>query len=469
MTVISCAAVTVVTATVVLGLVLAPTSTGAFNFNAFDYPNHSHSHNHNDAPSHRQSSNVEAEADANVGNEIVIENKHKNEHEIGRIVDRRKVLLGAGGILSSLPLLYNTNDGSNGNGNTNTNNLFRIPTASAASEESSATTPPNEFPTMTLSNGVEMPVLALNTAGMSREDSARACTLAVTKYGFTHIDFHPGMQRDGVADFLKQQKTVVSRDKLFLNTKIRKPPPGTSPADAAAMARSQIDEDLKALGVDRVDMLMLRDSPDCEVMREQWKVLEEAVSTGRARSIGVVNYCIGSLQCLLKTAKIKPALNYYYSHVGMTAEGPGYKLREFCDRKKIKTFAYGAFGEPGPNQEFLHNSLFQSIGDASGNVYNYRNHGQSSRSPEEIALRWVIQSGAAASVRPSLNFGLGTSSCAATTAGGECDAGLKLRASVFDWSLTGEEMNKLTKIIKSDENPTLFSSAGCPGAFVMPK
>ena len=30
----------------------------------------------------------------------------------------------------------------------------------------------------------------------------------------------------------------------------------------------------------------------------------------------------------------------------------------------------------------------------------------------------------------------------------------------FRCSLTGEEMNKLTTIIKSDDNPTLISSAG---------
>ena len=375
--------------------------------------------------------------------------------DFGATLDRRKLLLGASGIVSSLPFLYVGNDDSN--------NLFRIPTASAAEATTAKPFPDFELPNA--GAGFTMPQMALNTAGMPKEDSAKACALAY-KYGFTHIDFHPGAQRDGVAEFMKQNGGKAIRDKLFLNTKIRKPPPGTSPADAAQMVRDQIDEDLKALNVDRVDMLMLRDSPDCDVMRAQWEVLEEAVASGKTRSIGVVNYCEGSLRCLLRKAKIRPAVNYYYNHVGMSATGVGYKLREYCDRKKIKVFAYGPFGEPGPNPgEFLEKSLFKSIGDASKNVYNQRNHG-GSRTPEEVALRWVIDSGCAVSVRPSLNYGLGKGICKGDA---ECDMGLKLRASVFDWSLTSEEVNKLTYIIKSDENPTLFSSSGCPNAFVMPK
>lgn len=98
--------------------------------------------------------------------------------------------------------------------------------------------------------------------------------------GITHIDFHPGIERDGVARYLAKNN---NRDDFFLNTKIRKAPPGTTPQDAADMAAAQIEEDLKVLGVNYVDMLMLRDSPDPEVMQEQWKVLEEALSKGKTR------------------------------------------------------------------------------------------------------------------------------------------------------------------------------------------
>jgi diketogulonate reductase-like aldo/keto reductase len=399
-------------------------------------------------------------------------NNDLDDDEINfNLVDRRKALIGVGGIVSS-SLLYNTYSFNNNNVA-----MAAEPTSTTTTTTSTSTSIKKVFPTWTIgpkNNEVQFPTMALNTVGLSTDDTVRACTIAI-QYGFTHFDFHPGKERDGISQFMKLGK--IERSKLFLNTKIRKPKPGTSPEDAAIEAQKQIDDDLQALNTDYVDMLMLRDSPDCEVMQSQWAVLENALLQGKTKSIGVVNYCEKSLRCLLKTCKIKPAVNYYYLHVGMTSSGTsmlsgddtlrGYKLREYCDRYKIKTFAYGAFGEPEANKsdELLNNPLLKSIGDGTKNIYNYKNHGQSSRTPQEVALRWVIQSGAAVSVRPTLDYGLGKSFCSASS--DECESSIKLRSDVFDWSLTGEEMNKLTNIIKSDDNPTLFSSAGCPDSFIM--
>ena len=125
-----------------------------------------------------------------------------------------------------------------------------------------------------------MPTLALNTAGLSADGSERALTAALGA-GFTHVDFHPGIERDGVARAIATAGLTKSKErlgKLFLTTKIAKPPIGSTPAEAAERVRRQIDEDFAVLGVDSVEMIMLRDSPDCDVMRAQWGALEEAGS-----------------------------------------------------------------------------------------------------------------------------------------------------------------------------------------------
>lgn len=312
------------------------------------------------------------------------------------------------------------------------------------------------------SSGVAFPTLALNTVGLSVEDTTRAVAIA-HRAGITHVDFHPGKERDGVAAYLRQQgqrqnakNNIPPATKLFLNTKIRKAPPGTSPTEAAERTRSQIKEDLAALGVDQVDMLMLRDSPDCDVIQAQWAVLEDALRQGQTRSIGVINFCQSALQCVLRTATIRPALNYYMLHVGMGKDPRG--LRSFGESKGIRTFAYGAVGEPGPNTELLSSPILKSIG---------ANHGN--KSPEEVALRWVLQSGAAVSVRPTLNFDLGVSSCSNDMDGlKKCQEGIASRADAFEWMLTSEEMETLSQLTSPNDNPTLFSSAGCPDAYVMP-
>ena len=187
--------------------------------------------------------------------------------------------------------------------------------------------------------------LALNTAGLSTEETVKAIEYAQNE-GINHIDFHPGKENAGVAKYMKENN--VDRESLFLNTKIRKPAPGTSPEDAAKLARDQIDEDLQLLGVEYVDMLMLRDTPDPKNIQAQWKVLEEALAAGKTRSVGIINYCSSGLETLMETAKVVPALNYYMCHVGMGPDIQG--LRTKNEKYGIRTFSYGQSGEPEPKR-----------------------------------------------------------------------------------------------------------------------
>jgi Aldo/keto reductase family len=255
---------------------------------------------------------------------MVLHNNHNNNNYNNNkmdSVDRRTLGKKAFQFLGAAALTTTT---------TASNNNNRAAAAAASGEKLSQLPPYTTIPEWTLSlqgeaEAVSMPTLALNTVGLSTEETERAVGYAVS-LGMTHIDFHPGKERDGVAAFLQQQQqphsntsssttstttTISTRSKLFLNTKIRKAPPGTLPQDAADQTRQQIRQDLQALHLDQVDMLMLRDSPDPNVIQAQWQVLEEALDKGQTRSIGVINFCQSALEAVLQTAKIPPALNYY--------------------------------------------------------------------------------------------------------------------------------------------------------------
>ena len=297
------------------------------------------------------------------------------------------------------------------------------------------------IPTWQFDGGVEFPILALNTAGLSTEETARAIEYAQNE-GINHIDFHPGKENAGVAKFMKENN--VDRDSLFLNTKIRKPVPGTSPEDAAKLARDQIEEDLQLLGVKYVDMLMLRDTPDPKNIQAQWKVLEEALAAGKTRSVGIINYCPSGLETLMDTAQVVPALNYIMCHVGMGPDIQG--LRTKNEKYGIRTFAYGQTGEPEPREALLNDPILKRIGEAH------------QKSTEEVALRWVLQNDMAASLRPSGNFG--------RCEGQECQVGLSRQVSCLEWELSQDEMAELNAIKYDDASPTPFS-AYCPGSLVL--
>ena len=159
--------------------------------------------------------------------------------------------------------------------------------ALAAAPGSRALAASGSIPTWQLAGGVAFPTLALNTAGMSIDGAELAFRNAIAA-GKSHVEFHPGIERDGVARVLPS----IARKSVFLSTKVetgweRRP----SPSAAAASVRKRLDADLTALGVPYVDMLMLRESPDCAVMQAMWAEMEKAKAEGRARSLGVVNYC----------------------------------------------------------------------------------------------------------------------------------------------------------------------------------
>ena len=163
------------------------------------------------------------------------------------------------------------------------------------------------------------------------------------------------------------------------------------------------------------------------------------------------------MECIISQYRIL----YCRLHVGMGRDARG--LGTFGESRGIRTFAYGAVGEPGPNEELLSSPILKRIGAAHEN-----------KSPEQVALRWVLQTGAAVSVRPTTKFGLGLGFCGTETEGANsnkfnCEEGIQARASSYSWSLTAKEMAELDVLTSPDDNPTLFSSAGCPGAFVMPK
>ena len=312
----------------------------------------------------------------------------------------------------------------------------------------------SKIPTWRLANGVAFPTLALNTAGLTADGAELAFRNAIAA-GVTHVDFHPGIERDGVARVLPS----VARESVFLNTKIPTNwAKGATPSEAAASVSTFLDENLAILGTDYVDMFMLRDSTDCAVMQAMWAEMEKAKAAGRARSLGVINYCEGSLKCLLSTANEKPSINYFQLHAGMGPDSNG--LRAFGESRGIRTFAYGHLGERADpaddTDELLASPTLRRIGTAHGG-----------RTAEEVALKWVLQSGAAASVRPTSDFGKGRSACDATSSA--CADGLLASAGAFGYKLTAAEMKEIDAMASPKGYPTLFSSPGCPDSFFAQK
>lgn len=271
-------------------------------------------------------------------------------------------------------------------------------------------------PNFKLNNGVEMPSVGygLGTARYKSDPSAPVDTELVNlvvkaiKAGYYHLDGAEvyGNERE-LGDAIAQ--AGVPREKLFVTTKIS----GTKVQNTQAA----FDLSLKKLGLEYVDQYLIHAPYFAKTesdLQQKWADLEAIYTSGRAKSIGVSNFLQKDLEVILKTAKIRPAINQIEYHPYLQHG----ELIPFHRKFGIATSAYGPLtavvkAKPGP---------LDSIYDELAKKYNV--------TPGEIALRWVVDQGVVA----------------LTTSGKE--ERLKQYQKISQFKLTTEEISLITEIGK---------------------
>jgi diketogulonate reductase-like aldo/keto reductase len=202
-----------------------------------------------------------------------------------------------------------------------------------------------------LSNGVEIPKLGLGTWFISNKDVDQAVVEAV-KIGYRHIDTAQAYRNEsGVADGIRA--SGVKREDMFVNTKL------AAEAKSYKQAVSAIDQSIKTMGFDYIDMMIIH-SPQpwnkfggqdryFEGNREAWRALEEAYQAGKLRAIGVSNFEKADLDNILESCTVKPMVNQILAHISNTPK----ELIQYTQGKGILVEAYSpvAHGELMKNQD----------------------------------------------------------------------------------------------------------------------
>jgi hypothetical protein len=112
----------------------------------------------------------------------------------------------------------------------------------------------------TLSNGVEIPKLGLGTWFISDKDVVQAVKDAA-KIGYRHIDTAQAYQNErGVGDGIRA--CGVKRGDMFVTTKL------AAEVKSYKVAVASIDESLKTLGLDYIDMMIIHNPKPCIPVRK---------------------------------------------------------------------------------------------------------------------------------------------------------------------------------------------------------
>ncbi|WP_273089550.1 aldo/keto reductase [Cryptobacterium curtum] len=202
--------------------------------------------------------------------------------------------------------------------------------------------------TFTMNNGVTIPKLALGT-WLIDDDVVTDAVKAAVEMGYRHIDTAQAYGNErGVGEAVRS--CGVARDELFVTSKV------AAEHKTYDSAAASIDSTLTTMGLDYLDMMIIHSpQPWTEVNQsdnryeegniEAYRALEDALSAGKLRAIGVSNFLEDDLRNILDNCRVVPAVNQVLAHIGNTP----LELADFCKRNNILIEAYSpiAHGEAG--------------------------------------------------------------------------------------------------------------------------
>lgn len=189
-----------------------------------------------------------------------------------------------------------------------------------------------------LYTGQYVPMLAYGT-WLIPNDKACNCVKMALEAGYRHIDTAQAYQNEeGVGKGIKE--SGLKRDEIYLTTKVQ------AEFKTYQEAKKSIDESLKRLGVDYVDLILIHCPQPWKEFRsekryfkenvEVWKALEEAYEAGKVKAIGVSNFLIDDLENIINHCKIKPMVNQILCHIGNTPSD----VIKYCQTHDIVVESY---------------------------------------------------------------------------------------------------------------------------------
>ncbi len=252
--------------------------------------------------------------------------------------------------------------------------------------------------------GAAIPALGFGTFRMPGADTQRMVS-HVLKNGYRHIDTAQiyGNEAD-VGEGIRQ--SGIARSEIFLTTKVWV----ENYRHDAFLA--SVDESLKKLKTDYVDLLLLHWPNDAVPLAEQIGALNEVAKSGRVRDIGVSNFTTALMDEAVKLSTLPVVNNQIEYHPYLDQRPVIAKAGELG----MSLTAYFAMADG----KVLDEPVLKEIAAARG------------RSIAQVVLRWIVQQGFV------------------TLSKTVSEARAAENAAIFDFELSSEEMAMISALAKAD-------------------
>ena len=265
---------------------------------------------------------------------------------------------------------------------------------------------PQEIPSVTLTGGMEMPVLGLGTYTLTGDTAVEAVKNAL-QFGYRHIDAAQAYRNEAeIYEGIRQ--SGLKREEVFVTSKI-------SPKNMyTGRVRESLEESVVNLG-GYIDLMLIHFPVRGEgVVEETWKIMEEFVDAGKIKAIGISSFKQPHIDSLMRYARIKPAVNQIEIH-------PYYNELELADYNRqqgIVTEGWSPFGS-GKNN-VLNDPVLKEIAGRYG------------RTVAQVILRWHVQHRIIAIPRTT------------------DPAHMKENMQVFDFELSPEDMERIDRLNRNE-------------------
>lgn len=214
---------------------------------------------------------------------------------------------------------------------------------------------------ITLSNGVQMPILGFGTFQIEPEQTQNLVSQAI-EAGYRHIDTAQSYQNEREVG-LAIKNSGIARDEFFITTKVW--------ISNYTDCKASILRSLDRMGLDYVDLVLLH-QPFGDTF-QAWRDLENLYHDGKIRAVGVSNFMPSYAVALGAGNQLMPMVNQI--EVNPFFQRP--TEVEQLQNQGITVQAWASFVE-GKNDIF-NNPILLAIAQKYG------------KTPAQVISRWLVQ------------------------------------------------------------------------------
>jgi 2,5-diketo-D-gluconate reductase A len=254
-----------------------------------------------------------------------------------------------------------------------------------------------QIPTVTLNNGVRMPILGFGVFQVPPQQTEQAVTDALAA-GYRLLDTASAYQNEEAVG-RAIASSGIPRDELFVTTKLWVADAGE---DAAKHA---FERSLRRLGLDYLDLYLIH-QPFGDYYGS-WRAMQDLYKEGLSRAIGVSNFYPDRLVDLIDHNEVVPAVNQIETHPYFQRGAD----QQLMTERGVQIESWGPLAQG--RDDLFTDPILTGIAAAHG------------KSVAQVVLRWLVQRGVVVipkSVRADR---------------------MRENIDVFDFALTDEEMARV--------------------------